>query len=61
MYNFQRSNNHILFVLVGYVGYKLGPKCIKGGMTLYHIGYVEVGNILVLSDTIGLIGYDHVV
>ncbi len=45
-------------VLVGYVGYKLGFKGTKRGMTLYHIRYVEVGNTLVLSGTIGLIGCD---
>jgi len=31
------------FVPIGYVGYKLRFKGIKGGMTLYHIGYVEIG------------------
>jgi hypothetical protein len=49
------------FVLVGYARYKLGSKGTKGGMTLYHIGYVEVGNILVLPSTIGVIGCDQVV
>ncbi len=30
-------------------------------MTLYHSGYVQVGNIRVFLGTIGLIGYDQVV
>jgi hypothetical protein len=30
-------------------------------MTLYHIGYVEVGNILLLLGIIGVIGCDQVV
>ncbi len=34
---------------------------IVKGMTLYHIGYVEVGNILVLHGIIGVKGCDHVV
>jgi hypothetical protein len=29
------------------------------GMTLYHIGYVEVGSILVLLCTIGITGCDQ--
>jgi hypothetical protein len=29
-------------------------------MTLYHIGYVEIGNMLVLLGTIGVIGCDKV-
>jgi hypothetical protein len=49
------------FVLVGYVGYKLGSKGTKKGMTLYHIGYVEVSNILVLLSTIGVTGCNQVV
>jgi hypothetical protein len=49
------------FVSIGYVGYKLGSKGTKGGMTLYDIGYVEVGSILVLLGTIGVIGCDQVV
>jgi hypothetical protein len=36
-------------------------KGTKGGMTLYHIRYVEVGSILVLPGTIGVIGCDQVV
>jgi hypothetical protein len=36
-------------------------KATKGDMTLYHIGYVEVGNILVLLGPIGVIGCDQVV
>jgi hypothetical protein len=49
------------FVPIGYARYKLGFKGIKGGMTLYHIGYVEIGNILVLPGTTSVIGYDQVV
>ncbi len=49
------------FVLVRYDGYKLGSKGMKGGMTLYHIGYVEVGNILVLLGVISVTSCDHVV
>jgi hypothetical protein len=49
------------FVLVGFVQYKLGSKGTKGGMTLYHIGYVEIGSILVLLGTIGVTSCDHVV
>jgi hypothetical protein len=30
-------------------------------MTLYHIGYVEIGNMLVLPSTIDVIGCDQVV
>jgi len=30
-------------------------------MTLYHIGYVEVGNILVLPSAIGVTSFDQVV
>jgi hypothetical protein len=30
-------------------------------MILYHIEYVEIGSIPVLPNTIGVIGYDHVV
>jgi len=30
-------------------------------MTLYHIEYVEVGSILVLHGTIGVIGCDQVI
>jgi hypothetical protein len=49
------------FVPVGYARYKLGSKGTKGGMTLYHIRYVEVGNISILHGTIGEIGCDQVV
>jgi hypothetical protein len=42
-------------------GYKLGSKGTKGGMTLYHIGYVEISNILILPGTIGVTGCDQVV
>jgi hypothetical protein len=49
------------FVLIGYDGYKLRSKDTKRGMTLYHIGYVEVGSILVLPGTIGVIGCDQIV
>jgi hypothetical protein len=31
-----------------------GSKGTKGGMTVYHIGYVEVGNIPVLPSIIGV-------
>jgi hypothetical protein len=31
---------------------------IVRGVTLYHIGYVEVGSILVLPSIIGVIGND---
>ncbi len=30
-------------------------------MTLYRIGYVEVGNMLVLLGAIGITGWDQVV
>jgi hypothetical protein len=30
-------------------------------MTLYHIGYVEIGNILVFLGKIGVIGCDQVI
>ncbi len=39
----------------------LGSKGTKKDMTLYHIRYVEVGNILVLRSIIGIKGCDHVV
>jgi hypothetical protein len=45
----------------GYVGYKLKSKGTKGGMTLYHIGYVEVNNKLVLPEIIGVTICDQVV
>jgi hypothetical protein len=48
-------------VPIGYVGYKLKSKGTKGAITLYHIGYVEIGSILVLPDTIGVIGWDQIV
>jgi hypothetical protein len=43
-----------VFVLGIQVGYKLESKGTQGGMTLYHIEYVEVGNILVLLGVIGV-------
>jgi len=49
------------FVLVGYVGYKLGFRGTKGGMALYHIGYVDVGNTPILPSTIGVTNCDQVV
>jgi len=48
------------FLLVGYVGYRL-YKSTKGDMTLYHIRYVEVGNMLVLLGMIGVTSCDQVV
>jgi hypothetical protein len=49
------------FVPIRYVKYKLGSKGTKGGMTLYHIGYVEVGSILVLVGTICVTSCDQIV
>jgi hypothetical protein len=49
------------FVVVGYAKYKLGVKGTKGAMTLYYIGYVEVGNILVLLGTISVTNCDQVI
>jgi hypothetical protein len=37
------------FVPIGYDKYKLRSKVCKGGMTLYHIGYIDVGKTLVYS------------
>jgi hypothetical protein len=37
---------------VKYVGYKLGFRGTKGGMTLFHIRYVKVGKTLVLLGII---------
>jgi hypothetical protein len=49
------------FVLIRYDGYKLKSKGTKGGMTLHHIGYVEVGSTLVLPSTISVTSCDQVV
>jgi hypothetical protein len=35
-----------------------GSRSTKGGMTLYRIGYVEIGSILVLPGTISATGCD---
>jgi hypothetical protein len=32
---------------------------MKGGMTLYHIGYVDVGKTLYLPSIVGVIGCDR--
>ncbi len=49
------------FVPIEYVGYILGSRDIKRGMTLYHIGYVKVSKTLVVPNTIGVIGCGQVV
>jgi hypothetical protein len=61
MYNFLKIEESSPFVLIGYARYKQGSKGTKGGMTLYHIGYVEITSILVLLSTICVIGCDQVV
>ncbi len=41
-------------VPLGYVGYKLGFRGTKGGMTLYHIVYVKIGKTLFLPNIISI-------